>query len=382
MSLKIGGSLNSFASDNQLLDNAANTVQTATQQAQVLERYAGGRLPVAVKQTDTQQTFVHRALMQHAIKAGLGNADAKAFADKWTNADTTFNHRANGQSTPYTNTEFKQLKTKGKATFDLTKEFDAEILTDLNKRVAENIIDGGTSAAYTPEEWATLQQEKTRAANARAALEEKPIAMLTGGTRKDGKPLDADTALGRYIERSYNRNGRVWGDKINEMVEQAKLQGVKVDLQMNDDGSAAVSVSGADKQKLDHLFNSALGETITGEQASIKGQQEATNQVVDTGKMYVNGAVNTINHITEPARGLLETAGVDTSEAKLSKLEYNSEIGKKYGSAGEMGTELGILGITAPAALRTTAGKVISGASGVYNVSTGAAGVDPTSTLR
>ncbi len=94
--------------------------------------------------------------------------------------------------------------------------------------------------------------------------------------------------------------------------------------------------------------------------------------------MGVNGVVNTINGITEPVRGVLETAGVDTSAAKLSKLEYKSEIGKKYGSAGEIGTQIGIAAVTAPALLKTAAGKVITGASGVYNVAAGAAGVDPT----
>lgn len=385
MSFKVGGSPAIFA-DNQTANSAAPAPPAAAPQTrEVPERYAGGTLPVDIKQTDSQRTFVHRALAAHATAAGLGAKDAKEFADAWTSKETTFNHRASGQSVPYTAKEFRDLKAKGSTTFDLTKEFDREILADLNARVDaitiedDNVLTVETSVKMTAQERGAYQAKLTHEAQqAKAALDEKPLALLTDGVRKDGKPLDADTALGRYIEKNYNQNGRVWGDKTNEMVAAAKREGVAVELQFNDDGTAAVSVSGADKQKLDRLFKDALNQTITGEQASIKGQQEATNQVVDTGKMYVNGAVNTINHITEPARGVLEAAGVDTSAAKLPKLEYNSEIGKKYGAAGEMGTELGILGMTAPAALRTTAGKIITGASGVYNVSTGAAGVDPT----
>lgn len=379
MSLKLNGSLASFANE-QFVNNAAS-LPAAAPRTKVPERYAGGTLPVAIKQTDSPQTFVHRALEAHAKAAGLSDRDAKEFADKWTNKNTTFNHRANGQSTPYTAKEFQDLKAKGKTAFELTKEFDAEILTDLNERVAYNEqFKFEAAPAYTPEERAAMMQQQKGAGASQAAIQNKPVLAMIDATTEGGKPLSEDAALTRYIERTYNKDGRVWGDKINEMTSLAKTAGVKVEnLQISEDGQTATfAVSDANKQKLDRLFNQTLGETIKGEQASIKGQQEATNQVVDTGKMYVNGAVNTINHITEPARGILETAGVDTSGAKLPKLEYNSEIGKKYGSAGELGTELGIVGLTAPAALKTTVGKVITGASGVYNISTGAAGVDPT----
>lgn len=376
MSFKIGGFLNSLGGDN-----AVSTPPLVANKP-VPERYAGGTLTVAIKLGDTQEKFVHRALYDHAITAGLGKTEAKEFADKWTSHNTTFNHRANGSSTPYTPKEFQNLKAKGTAAFDLTKEFDADILADLNKRVDDNTIIVQANPAYTIEERAAMLAQKQASAS-QSAIADKPIMIMIDGTTKDGKPIDADTALTRYIQRTYNPatsdgSRRVWGDKINEMVSQAKTDGVQVNLQFNEDGTALVGVNEANKQKLDGLFNQALGDTILGEKGSEKAQKEETGQVVDIPIMAINGVVNTANHVTEPVRGTLETFGVDTSAAKIPKIPYQSEYGKKNGVAGEIGTEVGLGVVSAPALLKTAAGKVVMAISGVYNVSTGAAGVDPT----
>lgn len=165
MSFKLGGFLDSLGSNNQLLNNSATTPPlVANTNAQVPERYTGGTLSVTVKPNDTQQTFVHRGFVAHAKAAGLSNADAKEFADKWTSKNTTFNHRTNGQSTPYTDKEFQDLKSKGKTTFDLTEEFDGEILADLNQRVDYNEQFKSESVpAYTPEERAANYNRKAEA---------------------------------------------------------------------------------------------------------------------------------------------------------------------------------------------------------------------------
>ena len=116
----------------------------------------------------------------------------------------------------------------------------------------------------------------------RVQLESKPMAMLINGS--DTKTVSPDALLTRYVEKNYNKDGRVWGDKTNELVEQAKLHGVKVEVQSNEDGTALVTVSSADKQKLDALFAQTLSETVKGEQASDKGQQEATRMAADIPK--------------------------------------------------------------------------------------------------
>ena len=380
MSLNIGRLFDNSNTFGQILDTAA-TKQTPPPDV-ITERYKGGTLSVAIKPNDTQQTFVHRALAAHGTAAGLSNADAQEFADKWTSSNTTFNHRGYGQSTPFTDAEFRALKTRGRADHDLTKEYDAEILTDLNQRAAANTIDGGTATAFeapsAPSATAAAETLKAQGAAARVALAAKPMATLIDSKDKNGNAMTADAALLGYVKNNYEQAGRVWGDKMNELVEQAKLQGVKVELLPNGEEKTAVVVSATDKQKLDRLFAQALSETVKGEQASDKGQQEATNQVGDTGKMYVNGAINTVNHLTEPVRGALAMGGFDTSAAKIPKLEYQSEIGKKYGSAGEIGTEIGIGVVSAPVLLKTAAGKATLATSGVYNIATGAAGIDPT----
>lgn len=375
MTLRLGGPLETIARNSQL---SFDTPAAAGSLARVGEPYAGGTLAVAVKPGDTQRVFVHRALVAHAKVAGLSDADAREFADWWTNNHTTLNRRADGQSGPYTAKEFQALKAKGIITFDLTAEFDADILADLNERVAYNEQFKVTSTAYTPEERAALLQQQRGADQ--VSIRNKPVLEVIDARVPEGWPLTEDVALARYVARTYNQDGRVWGDKINELVGLAKTNGVKVEhLQVSEDGrTATFNLSAADKQKLEHLFAQALRETISGEEAGVRGQQEATRQFTDIGRMYANGAVNTVNRLTEPLRGTLETLGVDTSAAKLSNVEYQSEYGRKVGQAGEIATEIGLGAVSAPNLLRTAAGKVIFGVSGTYNVAAGAAGVDPT----
>ena len=299
------------------------------------------------------------------------------------------NHHTDGKSIPFTAAEFQALKKEGKTNFDLTKEFDAKILADLNKRVDAITVDDptvmtvNTKVKLTAKERAEYQEKLAQAGQNKTALQDKPILTLIDGKTKDGKSVDADTALTRYIQQTYNPktdsgSRRVWGDKINEMVAQAKTDGVRVDLKFNEDATALVGINAADKQKLDALFNDALGKTILGEKGSEKAQQEETGQVEDIPIMAGNGLINTANHLTEPVRGTLSSLGVDTSAAKIPKIPYQSEYGKKNGAAGEIGTEIGFGMMTAPSLLKTAAGKVLFGVSGSYNVASGAAGVDPT----
>ena len=377
MSFRVGGFLNSLGGDNQI----GSTPTFAGKQT--AGEYQGGSLSVTISRSDTQQTFARRGLHDHAIAAGLNETEANKFADKWTNSKTTLKHYDNGNARPYTPQEFAALKTKGKTNFDLSKEYDADVLADLNARVEENrpiVVEA--NPAYTSEERTAMLARKTAGAN-QAAITEKPIATLIDGKTSDGKPIDADTALTRYVQQTYNPKNdggsrRVWGDKINEMVSQAKTDGVNINLQFNEDGTAFVGVNAADKQKLDALFKDALDKTILGEKGSEKAQREETGQVVDIPIMAGNGIINTVNHATEPIRGTLETFGVDTSGAKLPKIPYQSEYGKKNGMAGEIGTEIGVGIMSAPSLLKTAAGKVFFGVDGAYNVAAGTVGIDPT----
>lgn len=376
MTMRLGGPLDTIARNTQL---ASNTPAAAIPPARV-ETYAGGTLAVAVRSGDTQRLFVYRALVEHARAAGLSDADAREFADRWTNNHTTLNRRAGEQSAPYTAQEFQALKAKGAIAFDLTEQFDADIIADLNERVAYNAQFKVTSTAYTPEERAALLQQQKGAGANQISIRNKPVLEVIDARMPDNRSLTEDVALARYAARTYNQDGRVWGDKLNELVSLAKTNGVKVEnLQVSEDKrTATFNLSAADKQKLEQLFAQALGETLSGEEAGRKGQQEAVNQFTDIGRMYANGAVNTVNRLTEPLRGTLTTLDVETSAAKLPNVEYQSEYGQKVGKAGEIGAEIGLGAVSAPSLLRTAAGKVIFGVSGTYNVAAGAAGVDPT----
>jgi hypothetical protein len=387
MSFKVGGFLNTFGNSNQTSGNAVSTPPLVANK-QTPEGYAGGRLQVAIKPGDTQETFVHRGFHDHARTAGLDETEATRFADKWTNKNTNLKHYAGTRSAPFTDKEFQNLKTKahatGKTDFDLLKDYDTDVLADLNKRVDELTVVADETVAYTPPERAALMAQKAAGAN-QAAITEKPILTLIDGKTSDGKPIDAETALTRYIQKTYNPttesgSRRVWGDKINEMVAQAKTDGVAVDLQFDENGTALVGVSAADKQKLDRLFHQALAKTILGEEGSLKAGKEEVGQVMDIPIMAANGVISGLNGISEPVRGILATFKVDASAGELPRIPYQSEYGKKNGRAGEIGTEIGIGILTAPLAVKTLAGQIIVGEIGAYNVAAGVEGHDPTKT--
>jgi hypothetical protein len=323
MSFKIGGFLNSLGADNQI-DNSATTFANK----QIHEQYEGGALLVKIERGDSQETFARRGLHDHAIAAGLDEPQANKFADHWTDKKTTLKHYVNGNSYPYTPTEFANLKTQGSATFDLSKQYDAEILADLNSRVEEHTpIKAEESFAYTPEERTAILQQQKGVSQNQSFIADKPEMMLTNGQTRDGKPLDAETALGRYIEKNYNQNGRVWGDKINEMVSLAKTQGVKVDLRFNEDGTALVAVNAADKQKLDSLFNQALGETIKGEKGSDQGQREGTRMLADQARVAWNSSVNTIEGTINFAIDLAMSEGAKMPMYSMLPEETKPHVG-------------------------------------------------------
>jgi hypothetical protein len=396
MSFKIGGLLSSLGSSSQTSNNPALTPPLAAQtKAQGGSEYTGGKITISVLPGDTQHDIGVRGLKEHAKKAGLsdeapegGKSPAQLFAEEW--ADNNLYARDKNGLRAWDETKLNAVKTDGSMTFTLNQTFDSKILADLNSRVAilkgtssEEVLKVDTNVELTAQERAEYQQKLAQAGQNKAAIQEKPVMALIDGRTSDGKPIDAETALSRYIQQTYNPkpesgSRRVWGDKINEMVSQAKTDGVNIDLKFNEDGTAAVGVSAADKQKLDALFNDALGKTILGEKGSEKAQREETGQVVDIPIMAGNGIINTVNHVTEPVRGTLATFGVDTSGAKIPKIPYQSEYGKKNGMAGEIGTEIGFGIVTAPSLLKTVAGKVLFGVDGAYNVAAGAAGVDPT----
>ena len=312
MSFRIGGFLDSLGGDNQI-----STSTPTFAGKQTAGEYEGGSLMVTINRSDTQQTFAHRGLHDHAIAAGLNEREANKFAEKWTNNKTILKHYTNGNSYPYTPTQFDALKTNRQTSFELSKEYDADVLADLNARVEENrSVVAEESFAYTPEERQAMIAQRKGANQNQTTIADKPEMILTNGLTKGGKPLDADTALGRYIEKNYNQNGRVWGDKINEMVAQAKTEGVAVDLKFNEDGTALVGINASDKQKLDKLFNQALGETIKGEQASDEGEREGTRMALDIPITLVNSA-------TKAVEGVLN---IPSALEDLSRAEIDSRL--------------------------------------------------------
>ena len=258
-------------------------------QTPVAAGYEGGTLSVVIKPTDSQSSFVHRGLHDHAVKAGLSETEANEFADAWITKNSSYNNRADGKNTPYTAAEFKDLKTKGTASFDLTKQYDAPILADLNERVGELAMTVDSMAFTAPQ---TTSQ-----------------VTLDAGKIKNG-----DDALVQYIQNTYNPERSVWGDKILEMADAAKQQGVKVDnfeLTTDENGkeTAKFSVSGANKQKLDDLFGDALSQTIKGEQGNDEGQREGTRMLADQGRVLWNSGVNIVEGTINGAIDLAMSKG-------------------------------------------------------------------------
>ncbi len=357
-----------------------------------VSEYHGGTLSIAITPADSQRDVVNRGLLSHAKKAGLsdqpsvagGKSPAQMFADQWTT--DKLRHRKSGAE--YTEAEFLGLKKNKTTTFSLSEANDADVLADLNSRIEAlketDVVKVNTNVELTLEERAAALMAKAGVNGANSSLiSSKPLATPASVDALGGTVRNAEDALREHVKQNYNPHNRVWGDKINEVLSQAKQDGITVDnleLVTDENGNerASFTISPANKAKLDKLFAQALNETKKGEWGSDEGQREGTRMLGDLPIMGANGVINTANHTSEPVRGTLESLGVDTSAAKLPKLPYQSEYGKKNGGAGEIGTEIGLGIAAAPSVLETTAGKVLFGVSGSYNIAAGTAGIDPT----
>jgi hypothetical protein len=333
--------------------------------AQGGDAYRGGAVTVNVNAGDTQESVARKAAYEHARGAGLSEAESSAFAEWWLSVNrpadgkTYLYHLDGGNLRGYTDEEFAAVKREGVWRDELNPAVHRRAIDDINGRLRNErdpapdfeVDDADVIRIDAdPNDVAASQGGIDSATRRRAEVESKPLqANVDGGARKDGKPFDADTALGRYVQQTYNRDGRVWGDKINEVVSLAKLRGVRVEnLRVGEDGRATFGLSAEDRQKLDGLFAEALGETIKGEEAAERAREETQNMLLDFYKIQANGAINVVNDATKLV-----------GAPAIPKFDIESEYWNKGGRK-----EAGELATTVTAALLTgklgAVGKVIN----------------------
>ena len=273
--------------------------------------YHGGTLSVTIAPADSQRDVMNRGLLAHAKKAGLSDqasvpgdkSPAQMFADFWTT--DKLRHRKSGAE--YTEAEFLELKKNKTTTFTLSEAKDADVLADLNSRIEAfketDVIKVDTNIELTLAERAAALMAKAGANGASSsAITSKPVATPGSVDAAGGKVRNAADALTEHIKQNYNPHNRVWGDKINQVLSQAKQDGIGVDnfeLATDENGKerANFTISAENKAKLDKLFAQALSETKKGEWASDEGQREGTRMALDI-------PITLVNSVTKAIEGL------------------------------------------------------------------------------
>lgn len=311
-----GDALFGLGDDPSLLANNNPSAPVVSAPAQDADEYRGGTVTVTVTASDTQETVARKAAYAHARSAGLSHDESLAFAESWmarnrpADGKTYLYHLNGGNLQGYTDEEFAAVKQSGVWEDQLNPALHYRAISDINLRLwternppPDLPVDEADVIRVdaNPNDVAASQEGIDNAAQLRAEVESMPLqANVDAGARRDGKPFDADTALGRYVQQTYNGDGRVWGDKINEVVSLAKLRGVRVEnLQVGEDGRATFELSAADKQTLDRLFAEALGETIRGEEAAERARQETQAALLDFYQIQANGVINVVNDATK-----------------------------------------------------------------------------------
>ncbi len=356
MSLKLGGLLTAPGSSNQI---SSGTAKPATKPVGN-EKYTGGTLSIPVVPGETPQKMMNRGLYEHAKKAGLdtvpledgGKSAARKFADHWT---------VSAMAVRDTKGEFKTRSPKELATLIahtktvsvVLDQKNADILADLNARLdaqrAESIpVDSSVQMTATERAAALKAKASVNGANS-AAITAKPLATLGSVDASGGKVKNAEDAFKEHLKQNYNPNNRVWGDKMNEVLAQAKQDGITVDnfeLVTDEFGKerATFTVSGENKAKLDKLFNDALGETIKGEKGSDEGQREGLRMGLDIPITLINatikagqGVANIPSDLEDLGRaarkpGSWATAkigGLPELDAQIPKLPDSAPLGAK-----------------------------------------------------